>query len=405
MHIRRSTAFTVGVASLLAVSAFGPVASATTVPPGTDGGGGGGGGCVVGVSWNNYQEERWAKWDEPALKAAIEAGGGSYISNDAKSSAETQASNVENLISQGANVLVVLAQDGTAIKPSVASALDQGIPVIAYDRLIEDPGALYITFDNVKVGELEAQAVLDVVDSGNFVIIKGNAADANADFLRQGYVNVGIPAEGESSDTITIVGETYTDNWDPANAQTEMEQFLTANNNEVDAVLSENDGMAGGVIAALEAQGLAGQVPVSGQDGDQAALNRVALGTQTVSVWKDARELGKAAGEAAIQLCANPDVTAVAGTAPFTTPEGNDLTSILLTPIAITQDNLDVVLDAGWIDQATLCQGVDPGSVAACGETAGSAPAGSAPAGTEAAGTAPAGTEAAGTAPATTAGG
>ena len=80
-------------------------------------------GCTVGVSWNNYQEERWAKWDEPAIKAAIEAGGGTYISNDAKSSAETQTTNVENLISQGAKVLIILAQDGTAIKPSVASAV------------------------------------------------------------------------------------------------------------------------------------------------------------------------------------------------------------------------------------------------------------------------------------------
>jgi D-xylose transport system substrate-binding protein len=329
--------------------------------------GGGGGDCVVGVSWNNYQEERWAKWDEPALKAAIESGGGSYISNDAKSSAETQASNVENLIAQGANVLVILAQDGTAIKPSVSSAISQGVPVIAYDRLIEDPEVLYVTFDNVRVGEMEAQAVLDVVSEGNFVIIKGNSADANADFLRQGYTNVGIPAEGESSDTINIVGETYTDNWDPALAQTQMEQFLTETNNEVDAVLSENDGMAGGVVAALEAQGLAGQIPVSGQDGDQAALNRVALGTQTVSVWKDARELGTAAGEAAVQLCASPDVTAVEGTAPFTSPEGNEISSILLEPIPITQDNLDVVVDAGWIDQATLCEGVEAGAVAACG--------------------------------------
>ena len=149
-------------------------------------------------------------------------------------------------------------------------------------------------------------------------------------------------------------------------AQATMEQVLTAENNEIDAVLSENDGMAGGVVAALEAQGLAGQIPVSGQDGDQAALNRVALGTQTVDVWKDARELGTTAGEAAVALCANPDPAAVAGTAPFTTPGGNDITSILLDPIPITQDNLDVVLDAGWIDAATLCQGVEAGSVAAC---------------------------------------
>ncbi len=349
MQVRRSTVLTMSAVSVLAMGAFGPVASATTVPPGTEGGGGD---CVVGVSWNNYQEERWAKWDEPALQAAIAAGGGSYISNDAASSAETQLSNVENLIAQGANVVVILAQDGTAIKPAVADALANGVPVIAYDRLIEDPGALYITFDNVEVGRMEAQAIFDQVPEGNYVIIKGNAADANADFLRSGYDEV-IGDAVEAGD-ITIVGETYTDNWDPALAQTEMEQFLTASNNEVDAVLSENDGMAGGVVAALEAQGLAGLVPVSGQDGDQAALNRIALGTQTVDVWKDSRALGTAAGEAAMQLCADPDVTAVEGTAPFTTPEGNEVTSILLQPIPITQDNLDVVVDAGWIDQATL---------------------------------------------------
>ncbi len=312
-----------------------------------------GGGCTVGVSWNNYQEERWAKWDEPALKAAIEAGGGTYISNDAKSSAETQATNLENLISQGAKVLVVLAQDGTAIKPAVASAIAAGVPVIAYDRLIEDPKALYITFDNVEVGRMEAREVFALVPKGKYVIIKGNKADANSDFLRGGYEE--------------IIGESYTDNWDPAKAQTQMEQFLTAANNEVDAVLSENDGMAGGVVAALDAQGLAGKVPVSGQDGDQAALNRIALGTQTVSVWKDARELGKAAGTAAVALCSNPDPSKVSGTATFTTPGGNDVASILLKPIPITQANLNVVLDAGWIDKATLCKGVDATKITVCG--------------------------------------
>ena len=131
-----------------------------------------------------------------------------------------------------------------------------------------------------------------------------------------------------------------------------MEQFLTADNNEVDAVLSENDGMAGGVVAALEAQGLAGQVPVSGQDGDQAALNRVALGTQTVDVWKDARELGKAAGEAAVALCAEPGRHR-RSPAPRRSRRRVATTSrrSCSTPIPITQDNLDVVLDAGWIDE------------------------------------------------------
>jgi len=322
-------------------------------------------GCTVGVSWNNYQEERWAKWDEPALKKAIEAGGGKYISNDAKSSAETQASNVDNLISQGAKVVIILAQDGTAIKPAVAKSIQNGVPVIAYDRLIEDPKALYITFDNVLVGKLEAEAVFKAKPKGNYAIIKGNKADANADFLRSGMEQV-IGAAVKSGD-IKIVGETYTDNWDPSKAQSNMEQILTANKNQVDAVLSENDGMAGGVIAALQAQGLAGKVPVSGQDGDKAALNRVALGTQTVDVWKDARMLGKSAGEAAMQLCKNPDPSKVSGTAAFKTPGGNTLSSILLTPDPITKDNLNKVLDAGWITKADLCQGVGAGKVSACG--------------------------------------
>ncbi len=167
----------------------------------------------------------------------------------------------------------------------------------------------------------------------------------------------------------------------PAKAQTETEQFLTEDNNDVQAVLSENDGMASGVVAALQAQGLAGQVPVSGQDGDAAALNRVALGTQTVSVWKNAYALGEAAGNIAVQLAqgtALADFTApsdLGDSAPaagnsaqmFTTPGGVDVYSIILTPIPITQDNLNVVIDAGWITQDQVCQGVPAGTVDVCG--------------------------------------
>jgi len=363
MRVRRLAALVGSAAVLLAACS----ASGSPAPSGGGGGGGTAAGCTIGVSWNNYQEERWAKWDEPAIKKAIEDAGGKYVSNDAKSSAETQASNVANLISQGAKVVIILAQDGKAIKPAVADALSNGVQVIAYDRLIEDPKALYITFDNVLVGKMQAEAVLKVVSQGNFAVIKGNKADANADFLRQGYVQAGVPDVGQNSDKIKIVGETYTDNWDPSKAQTNMEQILTANGNKIDAVLSENDGMAGGVVAALQAQGLAGKVPVSGQDGDAPALNRVALGTQTVDVWKDARQLGKSAGEAAVQLCSNKDIKAVKNVGSFKSPEGNDMTSILLTPQAITKDTLNIVLDAGWITKDALCKDVKAGSVPACG--------------------------------------
>ncbi|MGA7226901.1 MAG: substrate-binding domain-containing protein, partial [Acidimicrobiia bacterium] len=325
---------------------------------------------VVGMSWNNYNEERWAKADEPAMKAAIEAGGATYISSDAGSSAEQQLTDVENLISQGADVLIILAQDGTAILPAVQSALEQGIPVIAYDRLIEDPGAFYLTFDNTEVGRAEARVIFDLVPAGVYAIIKGNSADANADFLRTGYEDV--IGDAVTAGDITICCETYTDNWDPALAQTEMEQFLTQENNAIDAVLSENDGMASGVVAALEAQGLAGDIPVSGQDGDAAALNRVALGTQAVSVWKNAYVLGQVAGDLAVQLAQGMDLSAVtvpsglgdaapaAGNAAgqFTTPGGVDVWSVILTPQPITQDTLNIVVDSGWITKDEVCQNV-----------------------------------------------
>ena len=367
--IIRKVAALAAAAGLVVVACSSSATPAPTAAP-SESAAAGGGDCVVGVSWNNFQEPRWAKWDEPALKAAIEAGGGKYISNDAKSSAETQATNVENLISQGANVVVILAQDGTAIKPSVASAISNGIPVIAYDRLIEDPASLYITFDNKLVGKLQAEALLKVKDSGNFVVIKGNKADANADFLRAGMVEAGLPPVGESTDKLKNVGESYTDNWDPKNAQTSMEQFLTANNNKIDIAFVENDGMALGVIAALTAQGLQGKVPVSGQDGDLANLNKVALGEQTVDVWKDARLLGKAAGEAALALCKDKNIknakSSLAPTVQFMSPGGNDMTSIFLTPQPITKDNLQVVLDAGWITKDVLCKDVPAGSVPGC---------------------------------------
>ena len=358
MHVRKLAALAGAAAVLVGACSTGGGGTASQSAAA------GGDGCTIGFSWNNYQEERWAKWDEPAVKKAIEDGGGKYISNDAKSSAETQASNVENLISQGAKVLIILAQDDVAILPSVQKAISEGIPVIAYDRLIEDPGVLYLTFDNVEVGRMQAREIFKAVPKGNYVIIKGNEADNNSRFLRGGYEE--IIGDAVKSGDIKIVGETFTDGWKPDIAQQHMEGFLTANNNDVQAVLSENDGMAGGVIAALAAQGLDGKTPVSGQDGDQTALNNVARGRQTVSVWKDARELGKAAGEAAIALCKDKDVTKVPGTSKFTTPKNNSVTSNLLKPIPVLKDNLNVVVDAGWITKDALCKDVTAGSVAAC---------------------------------------
>ncbi len=341
----------------------------------TEGGGdattvaGGDADCVVGMSWNNYNEERWAKHDEPAIQAALDAGGCTYIQADAGSSEEQQITDVENLIAQGADVVIILAQNTQAILPAVQSATDQGIPVIAYDRLIEDANTFYVSFDNVLVGQLMAEVIFDLVPTGNYIILKGNGSDANSDFLREGIGSV-IDAAVEAGD-ITIVAEDYTDNWDPGLAQTQVDQWLTQANDDVQAIVSENDGMATGAAAALDARGLLGTVALSGQDADVAALNRVALGTQSVSVWKDARALGEAAGNAAVQLAGGASLADVEGTAEFVftnkeTQAETVLTSILLTPIPITQDNLNEVVDAEWISVDELCAGVTAGSVAVC---------------------------------------
>jgi D-xylose transport system substrate-binding protein len=256
--------------------------------------------------------------------------------------------------------VIILAQNTQAILPAVQGATDQGIPVIAYDRLIEDANTFYVSFDNVLVGQLMAEVIYDLVPTGNYIVLKGNGSDANSDFLREGIGAV-IDAAVDAGD-ITIVAEDYTDNWDPGLAQTQVDQWLTQANDDVQAIVSENDGMATGAAAALDARGLLGEVALSGQDADVAALNRVALGTQAVSVWKDARALGTAAGEAAVQLAGGASLADVEGTGEFVytnkeTQAETVLTSILLTPIPITQDNLNEVVDAEWIAVEELCAG------------------------------------------------
>ena len=316
------------------------------------------------VSWKTFQEERW-KTDEAAIKAVVEAAGDKYISTDAQGSAQKQAADIESLITQGCNVIMVVAFDSDAILPSFKAASDAGIKMLSYDVLVEDPNALYVTFDNVGVGRLMAKEILKAKPEGNYAFIKGDKGDPNATFLFQGIQEV--LKDGIDAGKIKNVCETFTDGWKPDNAQKNMEQCLTSTNNKVDAVVSENDGMASGVVAALDAQGLAGSVPVSGQDGDKAALNRVALGTQTVSVWKDSRVLGKAAAEAAVAIADGKDPTTLDGVAKFNKgAKGVEVNAILLQPNPITKDNLNDVISAGWVTKDEVCAGVKAGANPAC---------------------------------------
>ena len=354
-------------------AATGPAATTAAVASG-----GAGGSCVVGVSWNNYDQERWKKADEPAIKAAIAAGGGTYTSTDAHDSSDQQNKDIQTLVNQHVKVIILLAKDATAVLPAVTAAEQAGVQIIGYDRLIEDPKALYITFDNKKVGTIMAQTLLAVQPSGNYAIIKGDPGDPNAAFLRSGMDDGGLK-DAVASGKVKIVGEQNTPNWDTTGAKNEMQAILNANNNKVDAVLSENDGMATGVSQALQAVGLT--IPLSGQDGDAAALNRVALGQQTVSVWKNAFALGETAGNAAIQLCGGTALASVMApsdlpaatkpadlsTHPFTTPGNNTVSSIILNPTPIQQANLGDVITAGWVTKDQVCTGVAAGKVPACG--------------------------------------
>jgi D-xylose transport system substrate-binding protein len=344
--------------------------------------------CTVGVSWNNFQQPRWAAHDKPGIQKTVEAGGGKYIDADANLSNEQQLTDVDTLISKGANVLILLAQDNKAILPALKKASDAGIPVIAYDRLIEDPSILYITFDNVAVGKAQADAIIKKVPKGNYVLIKGDPGDPNAKtFLPQGWDNAGLKDKIASGD-IKIIGPadgTFTDAWKTEKAQANMEAIIDKANSsgqKIDAILDENDSTALGVVAALTAKNY-GFPPLSGQDGDPANLNNVALGKQYVDVFKNANELGKATGAAALALCAgtkmaaltlpsgliDPTVAPAAGLAskPFTTPNGTVVNSFILQPTPLTADTLQVAIDAGQITKADLCKGVAAASApAAC---------------------------------------
>jgi D-xylose transport system substrate-binding protein len=350
--------------------------------------GSGGAGCTVGVSWNNFQQPRWAAHDKPAIQQTVEGQGGKYIDADANLNSEQQATDIDTMISKGAKVLIVLAQDPKAVLPAIAKAKAANIPVIGYDRLVEDASVFYLTFDNTGVGKAEADAVIKKVPKGNYVLIKGDPADPNAKtFLPAGWDQAGLKDKVTSGD-IKIIGPadgTYTDAWKTEKAQSNMEAIIDAAvsaGTKIDAILAENDSTALGVVGALTGKSY-GYPPLSGQDGDTANLNNVATGKQYVDVWKNANELGKAAGALALALCnggtmatlklpdglIDPTVAPTAGLTaiPFKTPAGNTVSSLTLVPTPITADNLQIVLDGKQITKAELCKGVDAATApAAC---------------------------------------
>jgi D-xylose transport system substrate-binding protein len=307
------------------------------------GGRGGGGGAtgggekqiVIGFSMDTLKEERWQRDRDEVVKAA-EKLGAKVLVQAANGSDSLQNSQAENLLTQGVDVLLVAPHNGKTAATIVEAAHKAGVPVIAYDRLILDSDLdLYVTFDPVRVGELQGDYAVQRRPKGNYVLIGGAPTDNNALLLREGQMKFLKPSIDKGD--VKIVSDQWARDWQPIEALKIMENALTRVNNRVDAVVASNDGTAGGAIQALTEQKLAGKVLVTGQDAELAACQRVVAGTQTMTIYKPIPLLGGKAAEVAILLAKKqpiPDATK---------PVKNgkkDVPSILLEPIAVDKDNL-----------------------------------------------------------------
>lgn len=297
---------------------------------------------VIGMSMDTLKEERWQK-DRDIFSAKVEELGGEVKVLAANGDDATQLSQAEQLISQGVDVLVVIAHNAEATAPIVEKAHKEGIKVIAYDRLINNSDVdYYISFDNVRVGELQARAVIDKAPTGNIVYIGGADTDNNAHMFKEGAMSVLKPLE-EKGD-IKIVYDQFSKDWKPEEALKNMENALTANKNDVQGVVAANDATAGGAIQALTAQGMAGKIPVSGQDADLAAVQRIAEGTQLMTVYKPIKTIAATAAEMAVSAAKGEEIKT-----DKTVNNGKiDVPSVLLDPIPLDKDSLDTVIEDGF---------------------------------------------------------
>lgn len=301
---------------------------------------------VIGISLPTQQEERWVR-DKETMEARAKELGVEIKVQIANADAGQQDSQAKNLIAQGIDVLILAPHDAAAAATIVDEAEKEGIPVIAYDRLISNTKNLdyYLSFDNVKVGELQGEYITKLVPKGNYIIMSGAPTDNNAKLFKEGAMKFLQPLI--DSGDITVITEQGVDDWKPENALKIVEDSLTKANNKVDAILAPNDGTAGGAIEAMAAQGLAGIVPITGQDSELAAAQRIIAGTQSMTVFKDTRDLGKAAIDAAVKLAKGEkldNATSVVNNGTF------DVPSILLPAIAVDKANIDkVLIESGYL--------------------------------------------------------
>ena len=302
---------------------------------GAPAGAGGAKKITIGFSMDTLKEERWQR-DRDLFVAKAEEMGARVLVQAANGDDALQNSQAENLLTQGVDVLLVAPHNGKTAAIIVESAHKAGVPVIAYDRLINDSDLdLYISFDNVGVGEMQAKYLVDRKGSGSYVLIGGAPTDNNALLFRKGQMNVIQPLVDKGA--IKIISDQWAKDWQAVEALKIMENALTRSNNQVDAVVASNDGVAGGAIQALAEQKLAGKVLVSGQDAELAACQRIVSGTQSMTVYKPIKLLAHKAAEVAMRL-ARKEAHGEA-----TKPLNNgkiDVPSILLQPVAVDKDNM-----------------------------------------------------------------
>ncbi|EOT1171466.1 D-xylose ABC transporter substrate-binding protein [Cronobacter dublinensis] len=289
----------------------------------------------IGMAIDDLRLERWQK-DRDIFVSKAESLGAKVFVQSANGNEETQMSQIENMINRGVDVLVIIPYNGQVLSNVVAEAKREGIKVLAYDRMINNADIdFYISFDNEKVGEIQAQSLVEKVPQGNYFLMGGSPVDNNARLFRDGQMKVLKPFI--DSGKIKVVGDQWVDGWLPENALKIMENALTANNNKIDAVVASNDATAGGAIQALSAQGLAGKVAISGQDADLAGIKRIMAGTQTMTVYKPITQLANTAAEVAVELGNDKQPKSDA-----TLNNGlKEVPARLLTPIKVDKSNIE----------------------------------------------------------------
>jgi D-xylose transport system substrate-binding protein len=297
----------------------------------------------IGLSVSDLTLERW-QHDRDFFVEKAEELGAEILVQSADGDEAKQLSQIQNMLSQDIDTLVIIAINSDALSTVVDQAKAEGISVLSYDRLINGTDIdAYVSFDNVRVGEMQAEYLTEQVSSGKYFLMGGSPTDNNAKLFREGQMNILQPLV--DSGDIEIVGDQWVKNWDANEALKIMENALTANKNEVDAVVASNDSTAGGAIQALEAQGLDGKVAISGQDADLAGVQRIAEGTQTMTIYKPIKELATKSAEVAVQLAKGEDITADSSI-----NNGKmDVPFIKLDPIQVNKENLEeTVIDDGF---------------------------------------------------------